>query len=83
MLPKEIILYRNVAQQQIVVRCSDAARRQGIILGMSVPHAQALLGNAWIEEYVPERDHKALQVFARSLFSFAPIVGIDHPPPRY
>ncbi len=76
------IVRRSLAGAQFVVSCCDVAAARGVVPGMSVAHARALLRPREAErlllaEHDPHRDLAALRRLAHWAMRCTPIVALD------
>jgi protein ImuB len=74
------VLIGREANKRIIKAVDIAAKKQGIAIGMSVTHANALVPNLHMYEAVPEQDKDALENLTQwALQRYSPIVAADHP----
>jgi len=72
-----ILLVEKFSNQMIVRQCCNYARQRGVQTGMTLALARALLPQAQISRFNPDRDKKALRSLARYAMRFTPAVGIE------
>ncbi|HZN65716.1 MAG TPA: DNA polymerase Y family protein [Tepidisphaeraceae bacterium] len=70
-----LVLTRTVAERQLVVAASGAARHLGIRPGLTLTQARALHANVQHAEHDPRRDRKALEALGRWMMRFSPTVS--------
>ncbi len=78
---ESILLVRVDRQRPVVATCCEVARRAGVVPGMTVADARALLrtGGARILPERPDHDAIALESLARWAARFSPLVAVDPP----
>lgn len=79
-----VLLYRLIGGAQSVAACCAIGRARGVVAGMSIAHARALLhpgeaAEALVAPLDPHRDAEALRRLARWAMRFTPVVAIDEP----
>jgi protein ImuB len=79
-----VMLTAQKANAQIVAACCARCARHGVLRGMSVAHARALVPTESedalvVEPYEPARDETALEAMANWAIRFTPIVAADPP----
>lgn len=76
-----LLLTSTVHQRAIVAACCASAGAAGVVPGMSVADARALIrsGRVRIEEHRADRDEAALVSLARWAMRFTPVVATDSP----
>jgi len=90
---RPLLLYRSAARGPVVAACSERAARTGVVLGMPLAEAVAVLQQyapvarsgqqrmePQIEPYRADRDRDGLRALARSFQCFSPLVGVDDCP---
>ncbi|HTH97296.1 MAG TPA: DNA polymerase Y family protein [Stellaceae bacterium] len=66
-------------RRRILAAVDDAARALGLVPGMDVAHAQALVGDLALVPAVPESDATGLALLGDWCHRFGPIVAVDAP----
>jgi len=75
-----LLLVQAVAQRQLVAAVCESGRSQGVVPGMAVSDAKAVVrGTAFVQPHDSIRDSKALKAIAMWAHRFSPVVAMDSP----
>lgn len=79
--PHAILLVETLSQRRVIAACCEGALRRGVVRGMTLAHARALLTSdrVHIEHHDPRREHAALVKLAMWAHRFSPLVAPDPP----
>lgn len=81
--PRPLLLVVEQARQEVVGRCCDICRRRGIVPGMAVAEARALLPRVEMMPLDGTAGARLLEKLARWALRFSPLVSIGEPFPDH
>jgi protein ImuB len=77
--PSPLLLILMQGRQEVVGRCCSVCRQHGIMPGMAVAEARALLPNVTASPFDPIESHALLEKLARWALRFSPLISIGEP----